>query len=129
MFIFADRESFYQQCDPERENLCLYGAVSRVTDRVGRLKRPSTSMPIGRDYFHVFLMKAYFSFLDIIDWEYAVAGNVDGTWQVDLPAAEVPPEMPEPVLGINFAKEGEHFSYLKILFGTYLLCSPDSSPI
>jgi hypothetical protein len=34
------------------------------------------------------------------------AGNPDGTWTVDLPAAEVPPEMPEPVLGINFARNG-----------------------
>lgn len=30
----------------------------------------------------------------------------DGTWKVDLPAAEVPPELPEPVLGINFARNG-----------------------
>ena len=33
-------------------------------------------------------------------------GNSDGTWTVDLPAAEVPPELPEPVLGINFARDG-----------------------
>lgn len=33
-------------------------------------------------------------------------GHVDGSWTVDLPAAEVPPEMPEPVLGINFARNG-----------------------
>jgi Alfin len=26
--------------------------------------------------------------------------------QVDLPAEEVPPEMPEPALGINFARDG-----------------------
>jgi len=45
----------------------------------------------------------------MFDWVDVDAGNVDGTWQVDLPAAEVPPEMPEPVLGINFAKEGGHF--------------------
>jgi hypothetical protein len=34
------------------------------------------------------------------------AGNSDGSWEVDLPAAEVPPELPEPVLGINFARDG-----------------------
>jgi len=33
-------------------------------------------------------------------------GNADGTWQVDLPADEVPPEVPEPALGINFARDG-----------------------
>jgi len=50
-------EQFFQQCDPTRENLCLYG-------------------------------------------------EPDGTWNVDLPAEEVPPELPEPALGINFARDG-----------------------
>lgn len=31
----------------------------------------------------------------------------DGNWAVDLPVVEVPPELPEPVLGINFARDGE----------------------
>lgn len=52
-----DLEELYQQADPERDNLCLYG---------------------GRD----------------------------GSWSVDLPAEEVPPELPEPCLGINFARDG-----------------------
>lgn len=39
-----------------------------------------------------------------------ITGNADGTWTVDLPAAEVPPEMPEPVLGINFARNGRLLS-------------------
>lgn len=52
-----DLDDFYQQCDPERENLCLYG-------------------------------------------------ERDGSWAVDLPAEEVPPELPEPCLGINFARDG-----------------------
>ncbi|URD77491.1 PHD finger protein [Musa troglodytarum] len=29
-----------------------------------------------------------------------------GTWEVNLPAEEVPPELPEPALGINFARDG-----------------------
>lgn len=29
-FVNADVEEFYKQCDPERENLCLYGTWSRV---------------------------------------------------------------------------------------------------
>lgn len=53
----ADVEEFYAQCDPDKENLCLYG-------------------------------------------------NPDGTWEVQLPAEEVPPELPEPALGINFARDG-----------------------
>lgn len=55
--IDAQVDKFFSQCDPERENLCLYG------------------LP-------------------------------DGTWAVDLPAEEVPPEIPEPALGINFARDG-----------------------
>ncbi|KAG0485572.1 hypothetical protein HPP92_009651 [Vanilla planifolia] len=50
-----DVEDFYQQCDPDKENLCLYG------------------FPNER-------------------------------WEVNLPTEEVPPELPEPALGINFAR-------------------------
>ncbi|KDP44757.1 hypothetical protein JCGZ_01257 [Jatropha curcas] len=52
-----DVDEFYSQCDPEKENLCLYG-------------HPNES------------------------------------WEVNLPAEEVPPELPEPALGINFARDG-----------------------
>ncbi|XP_009626109.1 PHD finger protein Alfin1-like [Nicotiana tomentosiformis] len=55
--LTADVEKFYQQCDPEKENLCLYGLPSE-------------------------------------------------TWEVNLPVEEVPPELPEPALGINFARDG-----------------------
>lgn len=33
-------------------------------------------------------------------------GRPDEHWEVNLPAEEVPPELPEPVLGINFARDG-----------------------
>lgn len=33
-------------------------------------------------------------------------GLPNGTWAVTLPADEVPPELPEPALGINFARDG-----------------------
>nr|POE51102.1 phd finger protein alfin-like 1 [Quercus suber] len=52
-----DVDEFYTLCDPEKENLCLYG-------------HPNES------------------------------------WEVTLPAEEVPPELPEPALGINFARDG-----------------------
>ncbi|XP_042048164.1 PHD finger protein ALFIN-LIKE 4-like isoform X1 [Salvia splendens] len=55
--LTTDVEEFFQQCDPEKENLCLYGFPSEQ-------------------------------------------------WEVNLPAEEVPPELPEPALGINFAKDG-----------------------
>lgn len=50
-------DQFWSQCDPNKENLCLYGYS-------------------------------------------------DGTWEVTLPCEEVPPELPEPSLGINFARDG-----------------------
>ncbi|CAL9081400.1 PHD finger protein [Musa troglodytarum] len=52
-----DVDEFYAQCDPEKENLCLYG-------------------------------------------------HPNDSWEVNLPAEEVPPELPEPALGINFARDG-----------------------
>ncbi|MFS7950048.1 putative chromatin regulator PHD family [Helianthus anomalus] len=55
--LTAEVEDFYQQCDPGKENLCLYGFPSEQ-------------------------------------------------WEVNLPAEEVPPELPEPALGINFARDG-----------------------
>ncbi|GLC63379.1 hypothetical protein PLESTF_000030000 [Pleodorina starrii] len=36
----------------------------------------------------------------------ALFAYADGSWAVDLPAEEVPPEAPEPALGINFARDG-----------------------
>ena len=33
-----------------------------------------------------------------------LAGESNGEWTVDLPAEEVPSELPEPCLGINFAR-------------------------
>ncbi|KAL8254959.1 hypothetical protein R6Q59_033180 [Mikania micrantha] len=55
-FGFADVQKFYQLCDPEKENLCLYGLPSEG-------------------------------------------------WEINLPVEEVPPELPEPALGINFARD------------------------
>ncbi|KAL9247270.1 hypothetical protein vseg_020719 [Gypsophila vaccaria] len=55
--LSSDVEDFFAQCDPEKENLCLYGFPSEQ-------------------------------------------------WEVNLPAEEVPPELPEPALGINFARDG-----------------------
>ncbi|XP_077224026.1 PHD finger protein ALFIN-LIKE 5-like isoform X2 [Tasmannia lanceolata] len=55
--LTTDVEEFYQQCDPEKEKLCLYGFPSEQ-------------------------------------------------WEVNLAAEEVPPELPEPALGINFARDG-----------------------
>ncbi|XAR49193.1 hypothetical protein NMG60_11032298 [Bertholletia excelsa] len=55
--LTAEVEKFYQECDPEKENLCVYGLPNE-------------------------------------------------TWEVSPPVEEVPPELPEPALGINFARDG-----------------------
>ncbi|XP_018471549.1 PHD finger protein ALFIN-LIKE 5 isoform X1 [Raphanus sativus] len=55
--LTTDVKEFFQQCNPEKDNLCLYGFPNQV-------------------------------------------------WEVNLPAEEVPPELPEPALGINFARDG-----------------------
>ncbi|OIW18739.1 hypothetical protein TanjilG_13491 [Lupinus angustifolius] len=55
--LTTDVDQFFQQCDPEKDNLCLYGLPTEQ-------------------------------------------------WEVNLPAEEVPPELPEPALGINFARDG-----------------------
>ncbi|KAI3695008.1 hypothetical protein L1987_77996 [Smallanthus sonchifolius] len=55
--LTTDVQKFYQLCDPDKENLCLYGLPSEG-------------------------------------------------WEVNLPVEEVPPELPEPALGINFARDG-----------------------
>ncbi|KAH9328020.1 hypothetical protein KI387_000128, partial [Taxus chinensis] len=57
--LTTEVEDFYNQCDPDKDNLCLYGLPSEQ-------------------------------------------------WEVNLPAEEVPPELPEPALGINFARDGMH---------------------
>lgn len=67
VFVRTAVDDFYEQCDPDKENLCLYG-------------------------------------------------NPDGTWEVQLPAEEVPPELPEPALGINFARDGMQVRALLFFF-------------
>ncbi|KAF9591365.1 hypothetical protein IFM89_003988 [Coptis chinensis] len=52
-----DVDQFYGLCDPDKDNLCLYGYANE-------------------------------------------------SWEVTLPAEEVPAELPEPALGINFARDG-----------------------
>ncbi|CAM8970530.1 unnamed protein product [Rhodiola kirilowii] len=55
--LTIDCEEFFRQCDPEKENLSLYGFP-------------------------------------------------DERWEVNPPPDEVPPDLPDPALGINFARDG-----------------------
>ncbi|KMZ69599.1 PHD finger protein ALFIN-LIKE 4 [Zostera marina] len=54
--LTTDFQDFHRQCDPDKENLCLYGFPN-------------------------------------------------GKWAVNLPVDDIPSELPEPILGINFARD------------------------
>ena len=42
----------------------------------------------------------------------------DGSWEVALPVPEVPPELPEPAIGINFARDGlDRRNWLSLVAG------------
>ncbi|TXG53552.1 hypothetical protein EZV62_018808 [Acer yangbiense] len=46
------------------------------------------------------------NFVDIEKENLCLYGLPNETWEVNLPVEEVPPELPEPALGINFARDG-----------------------
>ncbi|KAK9825693.1 hypothetical protein WJX81_005446 [Elliptochloris bilobata] len=49
---------------------------------------------------------AFFAACDPASENLCLYGNPDSSWEVALPAEEVPPEAPEPALGVNFARDG-----------------------
>lgn len=49
-------------------------------------------------------MDGYFAFQE--KENLCLYGHPNESWEVALPAEEVPPELPEPALGINFARDG-----------------------
>lgn len=55
------------------------------------------------DYNFFFLVVAVFG---LEKENLCLYGHSNGEWEVNLPAEEVPPELPEPALGINFARDG-----------------------
>lgn len=62
----------------------------------------------------LFLILLFFLYVQLLLWLFLLIekenlclyGHPDETWEVSLPAEEVPPELPEPALGINFARDG-----------------------
>lgn len=51
------------------------------------------------------LSMVFFSYLSEKE-NLCLYGHPNESWEVTLPAEEVPPELPEPALGINFARDG-----------------------
>lgn len=66
-----------------------------------------------------------FCFFTVEKENLCLYGLPNEQWEVNLPAEEVPPELPEPALGINFARDGlsekEWLSLVAIHSDTWLL--------
>lgn len=89
----ADVEKFYRDCSPEKENLCLYG------------KAPPRSATVIAQLLDTGIRLQPLDSIRFVSYG-ILAGEPSGAWALDLPAEEVPAELPEPCLGINFARDG-----------------------
>lgn len=56
--------------------------------------------------FYYSLLVNYYKLLSTEKENLCLYGYPSEQWEVNLPAEEVPPELPEPALGINFARDG-----------------------
>lgn len=61
-------------------------------------------------------------------------GHANGSWTVGLPTEEVPTELPEPTLGINYARDGMKASVgaklVPIIEGNWISeCLPNRNPV
>jgi hypothetical protein len=112
-----DVEQFWSECDPNKENLCLYGAPASAE----RCRSGCEVLPTLKSLFSlpgppvagvrvwrcpVAGLRVSAPWRALRDADAARPGNSDGTWKVGLPVEEVPPELPEPALGVNFARDG-----------------------
>ncbi|RVW52075.1 PHD finger protein ALFIN-like 4 [Vitis vinifera] len=92
--LTTDVDEFYQQCDPV---ICFQ--LSHVEEEM-----PLASLP-RRPAFYDFNLAT--CILHLTEKEnLCLYGFPNELWEVNLPAEEVPPELPEPALGINFARDG-----------------------
>ena len=85
----ADVEDFYRQCDP------------------GKAPVPVVAVLIDPILTYSLDLTVFSRLPEIAEKEnLCLYGFPDENWEVNLPAEEVPPELPEPALGINFARDG-----------------------
>ncbi|WOL06882.1 hypothetical protein Cni_G15616 [Canna indica] len=88
--FFADVDAFYAQCDPGESNPIFASRIREVaTALVFRVRYLDQICFGGAEKENLCLY-----------------GHPNDSWEVNLPAEEVPPELPEPALGINFARDG-----------------------
>ncbi|KAJ6389572.1 hypothetical protein OIU77_027817 [Salix suchowensis] len=110
--LTTDVEKFYQQCDPGG-NLKIRSAEHAVTANftayVFRLGEDISNMNFKRrlevNGFMGIIVCAPSPPMTYKE-NLCLYGLPNETWEVNLPVEEVPPELPEPALGINFARDG-----------------------
>lgn len=79
--------------------MCLYGER--------RLPRRIANSLVSRRWRFQWDLVANQICLELsVDVYWTCTGEPNGAWALDLPAEEVPAELPEPCLGINFARDG-----------------------
>ncbi|EXB59013.1 PHD finger protein ALFIN-LIKE 1 [Morus notabilis] len=82
-----DVDEFYGLCDPDQVEFYDIDVVCPIAV-----------------YFVYYVIKSFFVGLE--KENLCLYGHPNESWDVALPAEEVPPELPEPALGINFARDG-----------------------
>ena len=60
----------------------------------------------SRNYYQFLTPHIFFTLICSDKENLCLYGHPNETWEVVLPVEEVPPELPEPALGINFARDG-----------------------
>ncbi|MFQ6649089.1 hypothetical protein Gotur_022142 [Gossypium turneri] len=125
-----DVDDFYSQCDPGK--LLLIFFVFNRSDSILNRGVPFASAcdfpllfqvsdlrrSLDFNLYREFLFRSFLCQLFDLDAELfsfclfdhkenlCLYGHPNEAWEVALPAEEVPPELPEPALGINFARDG-----------------------
>lgn len=82
--------------------------ATQVNSRVPLL--PFLILTVNCDFLGFFFFKfinCFYDYCFFLEKEnLCLYGHPSESWEVTLPAEEVPPELPEPALGINFARDG-----------------------
>ncbi|PPR92977.1 hypothetical protein GOBAR_AA27693 [Gossypium barbadense] len=94
--LTTDVEEFYQQCDPDGFNFDKKHVHLKLK---GKLMNENVLNSMWFPY-------AFTNSPWLEKENLCLYGFPSEQWEVNLPAEEVPPELPEPALGINFARDG-----------------------
>ncbi|KAG5010007.1 hypothetical protein JHK87_018522 [Glycine soja] len=95
---------FHQHSPRQLLKSILLGMISQSNWVMDMASSPRTVEEIFKDYSarRTSVIRALTHDKDNL----CLYGHPNEAWEVTLPAEEVPPELPEPALGINFARDG-----------------------